>query len=196
MNKGQKTKLLIQNKTRDLILDKGYTAVTMTDIAKALQLSIGGLYHHYHSVESIVLDIIRSGTGEVWEQVTDNQTFQDRLASMRAYFELEKADLLNFNNSLNNIIYQYYFSFPGVLREEKMKDAYQETISGIETVFGGILLSKDISGIANHIFVVLHGLNLLAMTGAITEKIIDFEFDHIICQVTELYQNQVEVIDE
>lgn len=196
MNKGQKTKLLIQNKTRDLILDKGYTAVTMTDIAKALQLSIGGLYHHYHSVESIVLDIIRSGTGEVWEQVTDNQTFQDCLASMRAYFELEKADLLNFNNSLNNIIYQYYFSFPGVLREEKMKDAYQETISGIETVFGGILLSKDIPGIANHIFVVLHGLNLLAMTGAITEKIIDFEFDHIICQVTELYQNQVEVIDE
>lgn len=196
MNKGQKTKLLIQNITRDLILDKGYTAVTMTDIAKALQLSIGGLYHHYHSVESIVLDIIRSGTGEVWEQVTDNQTFQDCLASMGAYFELEKADLLNFNNSLNNIIYQYYFSFPGVLREEKMKEAYQETIRGIETVFGGILLSKDIPGIANHIFVVLHGLNLLAMTGAITEKIIDFEFDHIICQVTELYQNQVEVIDE
>lgn len=196
MNKGQKTKLLIQNKTRDLILDKGYTAVTMTDIAKALQLSIGGLYHHYHSVESIVLDIIRSGTGEVWEQVTDNQTFKDCLASMRAYFELEKADLLNFNNSLNNIIYQYYFSFPGVLREEKMKEAYQETIRGIETVFGGILLSKDIPCIANHIFVVLHGLNLLAMTGAITEKIIDFEFDHIICQVTELYQNQVEVIDE
>lgn len=196
MNKGQKTKLLIQNITRDLILDKGYTAVTMTDIAKALQLSIGGLYHHYHSVESIVLDIIRSGTGEVWEQVTDNQTFQDCLASMRAYFELEKADLLNFNNSLTNIIYQYYFSFPGVLREEKMKDAYQETISGIETVFDGILLSKDISGIANHIFVVLHGLNLLAMTGAITEKIINFEFDHIICQVTELYQNQVELIDE
>lgn len=71
MDKGKNTRLEIQEHTKKLIYEKGYSAVTMTDISKRMGISVGGLYYHYHSVETVVLDIFSNATGEVWDLVEE-----------------------------------------------------------------------------------------------------------------------------
>lgn len=102
-------------------LEKGYSLVTMSDVGQKLHLSAGGLYYHYHSVEEILSDIVANETGDVWqlfEQVTDLNSL---IIAFRKYFEIVKAALLNFANTLNSILYQYYFSFPAEIRKAKCK---------------------------------------------------------------------------
>lgn len=190
MNKGKKTRRAIQEHTKMLIFEKSYGSVTMTDIAQRAGISVGGLYHHYHSVESVVLDIFSEATGEVWNLVEGNMSFNDCLDALHKYFELEKYDLLHFNSSVNNIIYQYFFSFPTIIRQEKMNAAYQEVITKIENLFSPFIMKKDMSSISNHIYVILHGLTTLAMTGSITEIIIDCEFKRLIEVIVTVYKKQ------
>jgi len=183
MNKGEKTRQSIQEHTKLLIYEKSYGAVTMTDIAQRTGLSVGGLYHHYHSVESIVLDIFMDATDKVWDLLEESTTFEDFLDALYAYCNLEKQDLLHFNDSVNSIIYQYFFSFPTLIREAKMKAAYQTVIEKLEKKFSLFLLKEDIPAISNHTYIILHGLTILAMTGSITETIIDCEFERLLSEI-------------
>lgn len=166
-----------------MIYEKGYAAVTMTDIAEQTGLSVGGLYYHYHSVESVVLDIFAKSTGAVWKLAEAAHTFDDCLSALKAYFMLEKQDLLNFNQSVNNIIYQYFFSFPSVVREAKMNTAYLAVQKKLTSLFSLFMRQEDVNRICNHIYIILHGLTILAMTGSITNEIIDDEFKKLIDEV-------------
>lgn len=188
MEKGNKRKAAIRAAAKALILEKGYTAVTMTDVGERLKLSVGGLYYHYRSVEEILLDIIDDETKNVWELFADVEDIDGLLRRMDEYFALEKRDMLNFNNSLNCILFQYYFGFPAAERERKMNAAYRETLEKIGAILRRVYNNPDeIFLLANHIYTAVHGLNVLAMSGGITERIIDFEFDGIKRLLIEFY---------
>ena len=58
MEKGNKKKRELQNALKMLATEKGYANVTMKDIGEYVGLSVGGLYHHYHSVDEIFSDLI------------------------------------------------------------------------------------------------------------------------------------------
>lgn len=186
MEKGQKRRLMIQEQTKKLIYEKGYSSVTMSDIAETMGLSTGGLYYHYHSVESIVLDIFNNSTTTIWGELNTITTFTECLNVLHSYFIKEKMDLLNFSFSVNSIIYQYFFSFPETIRAKKMNEAYQNVLSKLTTIFSVFMKKEEALKLSNHIYIVLHGLTSLAMTGSITESIIDDEFQNI---TDELYRN-------
>lgn len=188
MGKGAKRRLMIQEKTKQLIYEKGYSSVTMSEIAARMDLSTGGLYYHYHSVESIVLDIFTNSTTPIWDEVNSVTTFSECLNVLQSYFNHEKKDLLNFEFSINNIIYQYFFSFPGMIRAEKMNEAYQNTLTNLSAMFSNYMKKEEALKISNHIYIVLHGLTSLAMTGSITEDVINNEFQDIIDELYKRYE--------
>ncbi|MFD3270933.1 TetR/AcrR family transcriptional regulator [Paenibacillus dendritiformis] len=187
MEKGNKTKRRIQCITKELILKKSYSSVTMTDISQELGISIGGLYYHYHSVEEILLDIINAETSTVWDILFNNKTYENFIESIQFYFEAEKKDLLNFENTLNAILYEYYFSFSSEVRKEKWRNAFEKTYNNMVAIISPYISdSEDVSYICNHILVTLHGLNIMAMAGRITSEIIDREFRYIMEKVQQL----------
>ena len=108
MGKGAKRRLMIQEQTKQLIYEKGYSSVTMSEIAARMDLSTGGLYYHYHSVESIVLDIFTNSTTPIWDEVNSVTTFSECLNVLQSYFDHEKKDLLNFEFSINNITFSVF----------------------------------------------------------------------------------------
>ncbi|MCM1053996.1 MAG: TetR/AcrR family transcriptional regulator [Bacteroides sp.] len=192
MEKGNKRKAEIRLTTKSLILEKGYSAVTMTDVAERMGLSAGGLYYHYHSVEEILLDLIDDETKNVWELFKDAKDIDELLRCMDDYFALEKRDMLDFNKSLNCILFQYYFSFPAAEREKKMNTAYRETISQINGILKQVYKnSNKIPLLANHIYASIHGLNVLAMCGEVTEDIIDFQFDQTRQLLIRIYEEEI-----
>ena len=191
MNKGSKTKTKIQQITKELILAKGYPFVTMTDVSLAVPLSIGGLYYHYTSVEEILRDLIRSETGNVWMLFDGKDTFDSLMSALEQYFELEKRDLLNFDHTLNTILYQYYFSFNQDKRKAILEISYTQVMEKMQRVL--IRFFKDeepVKTITNHLYVVLQGLNMLAMTGRITPEMIDWEFEQTVQMIKNYYMQQ------
>ena len=191
MNKGSKTKTKIQQITKELILTKGYPFVTMTDVSLAVPLSIGGLYYHYGSIEEILMDLIHSETGNVWMLFEGKDTFDSLISALEQYFELEKRDLLTFDHTLNTILYQYYFSFPQDKRKAILEISYTQVMEKMQRVL--IRFFKDeepVKTITNHLYVVLQGLNMLAMTGRITPEIIDWEFEQTVQMIKDYYMQQ------
>lgn len=188
MKKGSKRKLDIQQTTRLLIIEKGYSAVTMADISEALKLSVGGLYYHYHSVEEIFLDIVENETSDVWGIFSDVKDIESLIKAFRLYYQLEKGDMMNFENTLNCIFYPYFFSFPADVRKEKMKEAYLNTINAINTILKKVYKNKEhIKRLSHRIYIMLHGLNILATTGQIDELIIKNEFLEVEKFMLQLY---------
>ncbi len=188
MKKGNKRKLDIQRATRILIIDKGYSAVTMADISEALKLSVGGLYYHYHSVEEIFLDIVENETGDVWGIFSEVKDIESLVEAFRLYLNLEKDDMMNFENTLNCIFYPYFFSFPADVRKEKMKEAYLNTINAISTILKKVYKNiGHVTLLSHRIYIMLHGLNILATTGQIDELIIENEFLEVEKLMWQLY---------
>ncbi len=188
MKKGNKRKLDIQRATRLLIIDKGYSAVTMADISEALKLSVGGLYYHYHSVEEIFLDIVENETDDVWGIFSEVKDIESLVEAFRLYHKLEKGDMMNFENTLNCIFYPYFFSFPADIRKEKMKEAYLNTINAISTILKKVYKNKGhVTLLSHRIYIMLHGLNILATTGQIDELIIENEFLEVEKLMWQLY---------
>jgi len=177
MKKGSRRKTDIQQATKNLIREKGYPSVTMSDVSQRLNLSVGGLYYHYHSVEEIFFDIVAAETGEIWDLFDEVSNWDDLTAALNKYFEIEKADLLNVDHTLNSILYQYYFSFPAAERRTKIRTSYQETINNMSEIFKKIYSNpQTVNQLCDHIYVMLHGLNVLAMSGEISSITIDREF--------------------
>lgn len=191
MNKGSKTKTKIQQITKELILTKGYPFVTMTDVSLAVPLSIGGLYYHYGSIEEILMDLIHSETGNVWMLFEGKDTFDSLISALEQYFELEKRDLLNFDHTLNTILYQYYFSFPQDKRKAILEISYTQVMEKMQRVLISFFKDEEpVKTITNHLYVVLQGLNMLAMTGRITPEIIDWEFEQTVQMIKDYYMQQ------
>ncbi len=194
MKKGNKRKIEIQKVSKELIIEKGYSAVTMSDIGQRLNLSVGGLYYHYRSVEEIFWDIAANETHNVWSIFEEVNDIESLINAFRKYFEAEKADLLNVENTLNSISYQYYFSFPAEIRRSKMQTAYTETIGNMTLILAKVYGSPQIiEQLSNHTYVMLHGLNVLALTGQITADIIDYEFKKTEILMQWLYSESEEV---
>ena len=193
MKKGSKRKLDIQRATKALIIEKGYSAVTMADISEALKLSVGGLYYHYHSVEEIFLDIVENETGDVWGIFSGVKDIESLVEAFRLYHQLEKGDMMNFENTLNCIFYPYFFSFPADVRKEKMKEAYLNTINAINIILIKVYKNTGHVKLLSHrIYIMLHGLNILATTGQIDELIIENEFLEVEKLMWQLYHESEE----
>lgn len=177
MKKGSKRKLDIQCTTKKLIIEKGYASVTMSDISDSLGLSAGGLYYHYHSVEEIFFDIVENETSDVWNIFSQVNGIDSLIDAFRAYCKAETNDMMNFENTLNSMFYQYYFSFPADIRKDKMQKDYTKTVNTIGNILKKVYKSSEhINLLSNHIYVMLHGLNVIAMTGQINEVLIKNEF--------------------
>jgi len=193
MKKGNRRKTDIQQAVKKLILEKGYPSVTMSDVSQRLNMSVGGLYYHYHSVEEIFYDIVAAETGEIWDLFDEANNLNDLITAFNKYFKIEKADLLNVDHTLNSILYQYYFSFPAAERRIKIQASYKETKNNMTEIFKKIYSDpQTVNQLCDHIYVMLHGLNVLAMSGEISGITIDREFKEAQNLMYRLYKESEE----
>jgi len=62
LSKSQVTRRLILEAAARLFREKGYAAVSLRDIAQAVNMKTGSLYYHFDSKESLVEEILTLGT--------------------------------------------------------------------------------------------------------------------------------------
>lgn len=188
MEKGNKKKRELQNALKMLAIEKGYANVTMKDIGEYVGLSVGGLYHHYHDVEEVFRDLLASETGDVWEGFSNVNSFDELMDALDIYFNAEKKELLGQVPSVNTLMYEYYFSKPQAQRIIIMQQAHDAAVSEIAGILAKVYEDKRLSRrVAEHICIVLQGLNHLSFSGCISKKIIDDEFAMLKAYIANSY---------
>ena len=191
MEKGNKKKKELQNALKMLATEKGYANVTMKDIGEYVGLSVGGLYHHYHSVDEIFGDLMASETGDVWAVFVGIGSFDELMAALDLYFRSEERELLGEVPSLNTLMYQYYFSLPDAMRTAVMKETYDTGILTMTEILHKVYADQKLCRqMAEHICTVLNGLVTLSLSGSITRKTVEREFSLLKDYLKENYETE------
>lgn len=165
---------------REVFSRKGLIDVTMKDIIDECGISRGGLYLYFDSVDTIFIEVLRQRNSRKFDgiraDVKANKPFEKLL---NEYFAEHKDRLLNHvGNSLLRATYEYYYTH-GSKKDHAFQQAQisssQETIHEILKlgVEQKILKNQDLDKIAETFMLIIEGLGVLAITGAITEKRID-----------------------
>ncbi|MBR2175785.1 MAG: hypothetical protein IJ861_02420 [Clostridia bacterium] len=86
---------------------------------------------------------------------------------------------MKFDETLNGILYEYYFSFSTEKRKEILYSVYQETYEKLSGILIKLIDRKLLENVCNHIYLTLQGLSFMAMSKALTEEMIDAEFQRL-----------------
>ena len=100
------------------------------------------------------------------------------------YLDSEKRELLNYKESLNWVMYEYYFSFPREQREALLKQQHEKTADMLRNILNPFICNNDrLDLLINNICIELLGLTMLSMTGAIDEQTVDSRFERILSEI-------------
>lgn len=102
-NKGNKTKEKILEEAYLLFAQKGFKAVTMTDICEKTGLSRGGLYRYYSGTEQIFADIV-SKEYVISDRIERKESATSILEDM---LEAIRCEIMEKELSLSLAIYEY-----------------------------------------------------------------------------------------
>ena len=101
--KGERTREKIRCKAYGLFAEKGFQAVTMTDICERTGLSRGGLYRYYSGTEQIFSEILSEEY-----VISDRIERKERAgAILEDMLEAIRAEILDKERSLSLAIYEY-----------------------------------------------------------------------------------------
>ncbi|WP_458122712.1 TetR/AcrR family transcriptional regulator [Paenibacillus sp. Z3-2] len=168
MNKKQlqtnQTKRRIIEASKELFIQKGYSATSIEDISRATGNSKGNIYYHFKSKEGLFLEILKDWQLESeheWEQ----KKFQFHSVTENLYGLAEHMVISELNHPLTSIFNEFYSSESydkGVLEQLneslnfQMESAKKIIIEGIESKE---LINADSSDMAKILSGLLYGLS-------------------------------------
>lgn len=166
----------------------------MKDIVEACQISRGGLYLYFESVESVFLEVLRMETED-----SDDDFFRDLSedasveAVLKVFLEAQKMELLGVQ-SLNRAIYEYFLSHFDTFQNAYMKKQFEQGTSVLEQLISTGMVSGefecyDAKMAAETIMYLLEGMKVIALTVGIREKNVDDEMQYI-------FQNILKVVSK
>ena len=162
---------------------KGFLAVTMQDIIDECGISRGGIYIYFASVDEVFLELMKQRNKErfvgINKSVHDHEPFE---AVLEAYMSKQKARLVNFENSLFRAYCEYIFSKPKAAVHAFRDTQLSQLRSSVEAILAigvrqGVLKNENISQLAIHFIATIDGLSILALGDALTEEIINAQFE-------------------
>lgn len=204
--KASRTEKHILSKAREIFSKKGFKNVTMQDIVDACDISRGGLYLHFSSVEEIFLAVLEEdddvfededvkATGDIKESDDGNSTLEnnkeieqeefsasDRLA---AFLKEQKRIILRRKDSLNLALIEYYSGHNALPDNNYIKIYFDDSVRTIRQIVAdgvesGEFECEDITGFARNLAYVLEGLKTMATVVSISEQTVDREVFYIL----------------
>ncbi|MBM7709572.1 TetR/AcrR family transcriptional regulator [Enterococcus lemanii] len=168
---------LILDGARRVFRQKGFIDVTMKDIIEECQISRGGIYLYFDSVDSIFIEVLKQRTSSKFDgirlAVQANEPFEQLLDK---YFAEHKDRLLNHvGHSMLRATYEYYYTHKTEEDHAFQQSQLQSTKQTIYEILKlgvkqGVIVDDDLDKIAENYMFVIEGLGVLAITGAVTKE--------------------------
>lgn len=171
--------------SRKVFSEKGYARVTMQDLVDASQISRGGIYLYFKSVEEVFRELLlqreRTLIEEVKALISEGRSFEDLFD---AYLKLQKNRLKHIDESLIQAMYEYHFTenneASSSLRDQQVSNA-QETIR-LVIDYGrqkGCIKPEDVDVVVEHIMLTIEGLNIYALLGGLSSEKLQDQLDYL-----------------
>ena len=162
---------------------KGFLNVTMQDIIDECEISRGGIYLYFNSVDEIFQEVICQRNKEkfsiISKAVQENAPFKEVLED---YMVLQKERLSNIEESHFRAYCEYVFSKPKgtvlAFRDAQLNHLRKSVASILMLgVRQGIIRDEKVDRLADHIIVTIDGLSVLALGGALTRNVVEEQFE-------------------
>lgn len=132
-NKGMKTKNIIINESIKVFKEKGYTAVTMTDICHKTNLSRGGLYRYFSSTKDIFIEILRRDLKINKKIVEENiEKGVPAKSIISVFFDKEIESIFSNNNGFYFAVVEFAFAEPD--QRDRLNKRVKESINIIKMI--------------------------------------------------------------
>ncbi|WP_408071472.1 TetR/AcrR family transcriptional regulator [Butyrivibrio sp. JL13D10] len=180
----QKRKYILE-KAREVFAEKGYKNVTMKDVVEACDISRGGLYLYFSSVEEIFIAVLSDETEEdddVIAALGNDATAGDMLA---LFLKEQKKEILRKKNSLVIASYEYFANKDMPIQDNPLRKQFDAGVQIVETLIengvrSGEFICADPYGCARNLMYVVEGLKVSAKTIGISEAAVDRELLYIL----------------
>ncbi len=182
----QKRKYILE-KAREVFADKGFKNVTMKDVVEACDISRGGLYLYFPSVEELFLavlsDDVSSDDDEAIEKALNNDASAGEMLAL--FLKEQKKEILRKKNSLVIASYEYFSSKEMESQENPLFKQFETGVQIVETLIengiqSGEFECSDPHGCARNLMYVVEGLKVSSKTIGINEAAVDRELLYIL----------------
>lgn len=174
----EKRELILEH-ANNVFIKKGFSKVTMKDIIEESNISRGGIYLYFSSIDEIFVEVVKRRNQfkiqEIKNTIEKNNNFQEILDD---FFNEQKERLLNMDKSLFRAMMEYCCSH----KQESEKDFYLEHYLNTKNMvlellkFGqeqNEISAKNIDCLADTIMYLIEGLRTLAVSSGISEKLVE-----------------------
>ena len=179
----EEIKAKIMEAAREIFCKKGFYNVTMTDLLEAANMSRGGFYFYYKSVDEVFQDTVRHrkkiNFEEIRNAIAHDPNFFELLDD---YFQKQKIRLLNMENSLIRALYEYLFTHTQESDADFRNDQKNNILETVNAILQlGVrqkaISSNNISQKAEHVMYTIEGLNAMSLFQGLTSETIDHQFE-------------------
>lgn len=183
--KSELKKIFILEKSRQIFIEKGYQAVTMTDIVNVCKISRGGLYKYYKNTTEVFLGVLRIELEEVGNEFSEGMTNGiSATVILESFLQEQKEELLNGEQSLTVAVYEFFFLKRGNSRENILKQQFDSSVKILSDLiqYGmdrGEFNSIDKNAVAKNIVLLLEGIRVSSEVMNVTEELIDEQLNYI-----------------
>jgi len=184
-SKSEAKQKLILEKAKQVFIRKGFTAVTMKDIIEECNISRGGIYLYFQSVDEIFMQVIilhnEQKLKEARGYLAEDKSFRQLI---NEYFDKQKKRLLNINNSLLIAVYEYRFAHKDDYDEEFFYNQFLNTKTIVLEMLNYGVQKGDISDcmiddLAVNIMFFIEGISMLGTAAGISEELMDNQIEFI-----------------
>ena len=179
--KTEQKRQLILDRALDVFSRKGYRLVSMKDIVEASEISRGGLYLYFSSVEEIfeaVLEEHEKDNGDISQEQLSNATNTEMLLF---FLKSQKIEILNKKNSLLTAKFEYEFACKQAGKTSVLKKEMDAECVVLQKILERGNAKNEFNCYdpkkeALNIMLAIEGMKMLACTTGISEKKVDEEF--------------------
>lgn len=185
--KGNQTKNKILKAAKQLFMQKGYIAVTMSDLCDASGLSRGGLYRHFSSTDDVFVALLTSDKSN-WEDETQKAVSAgfSAVKMLSYYFEQVFASISEGEGRLSLAIYEYGRS--GENSNEFLAKRYDDAIDMMEYIlqYGqsrGELGGFDTRTEAVHLVIFIDGIKMASAAIPLSPETVKMQLDNLLARL-------------
>lgn len=179
----QEKRKMILDTARDVFGEKGYSTVKMSDIVEACQISRGGLYLYFSSIEELFQEVIIEQSKQKFSIITkmteENQPFHTILF---LYFDLQKKRLLNIDDMILVATYEYYTCHQEPKQQIFQKNYVAYLKKNIQDLLAlgvkqGEITNTNLEELADMFVLLIEGMSIFKTFNQLTEPQIDAQID-------------------
>jgi len=173
-----KRNLILAN-AKNVFIRKGFASVTMKDIIEECNISRGGIYLYFQSVDQIFRQVIEDHNQqkikEAKKYISSDKNFEQVIDE---FLEKQKKRLMNLENSFLVAMYEYRF----VNRNDEHQEFFQNQFVYTKNIVTDILMfgfkekniqSHNIDALASSIVLLIEGISMFAVVVGVSEDFID-----------------------